>query len=493
MLLQQHHDAGTAAPYRWRWVALITLLVAEAMNLLDATVVTVAAPVIHADLGGATSDIQWFGAAYTLPFAVLLIAGGRLGDLVGRRRVFAVGIIGFTAMSVVCALAPDAGFLIGARAVQGAAAALVVPQTIGMIRAMFSGDEMARAMGTIGPVMGLSAVLGPVLGAVLTRADLLGSSWRPVFLVNVLPAAFVLATLPLLPGPAATSGGHQSDAGRGRRLSGLDGTGTALAVVALTLIVYPLVQGGAAGWPAWSWAELAAGCALVAVFGLHQRHRDRAGRLPLVEASLFRDRRFPAALVTSTLFFAAMNGLMVVVVLQVQLGQGRGVLSAGLTVLPWSAAMGVASLVAGVRLVPRHGSSVMFLGLAVMAAGLLGAVAAYHSARPQGFPWLLLPALAAAGAGTGLFTVPFFTTALSRVRPHETGSAAGLINAVQQVGTTLGTAVLGTVFLGRIDGADPAGGALAGAQLAFCLGAALLAATAATAALMLAREPAPAG
>lgn len=478
MLLREHEDAGTAVPYRWRWLALVTLLVAEAMNLLDATIVTVAAPVIHTDLGGSTSDIQWFGAAYTLPFAVLLIAGGRLGDLVGRRRVFALGIAGFTVASVACALAPGAGFLIGARAVQGAAAALVIPQTIGMIRAMFDGAELPRAMGTIGPVMGLSAVLGPVLGALLTHADLGGSSWRPVFLVNVLPAAFVLATLPLLPAP---------EPGKGRRLSDLDGTGTALAVAALTLVVYPLIQGGAAGWPGWSWAALAAGCLLLVVFGLHQRHRDRTGRSPLVEASLFRDRGFPAALATSMLFFAVMNGLMVVVVLQLQLGLGRGVLSAGLTLLPWSAAMGVASLVAGTRLVPRYGSRVMFAGLAVMAAGLLGAVAVYHSAG-SGFPWPLLPALAVAGAGNGLFTVPFFTTALSRVRPAETGSAAGLLNAVQQLGATLGTAVLGTAFLHRLAAASGhRGGAEAGAQLAFWIGAALLAATAGAGALMLGR------
>src|SRR5262249_50865303 len=148
----------------------------------------------------------------------------------------------------------------------------------------------------------------------------------------------------------------------------------------------------------------------------------------------------------STLFFAVMNGLMVVIVLQVQLGQGSDVLTAGLTLLPWSAAMAVASWVAGTRLVPSYGDRVMFAGLATLLAGILAAIAVYHAVRPGAYPWALLPALAVAGAGNGLFTVPFFTTALSRVRPHETGSAAGLLNAVQQFGGTLGVAVLGTAF-----------------------------------------------
>jgi MFS family permease len=482
--------------YRWRWAALAALLAAEAMNLLDATIVTVAAPVIHADLGGPAADIQWFGAAYTLPFAVFLITGGRLGDLAGRRRVFVIGVVGFAAASLACALAPSAGVLIAMRAVQGSAAALVIPQTIGLIRTMFDGPELARAMGTIGPVMGLAAILGPVLGAVLTHADAFGSSWRAVFVVNLPPAAAVLAGAALLPGrqdeaadgrAAGTAAGTAS--GRPVRL---DAAGTGLVVLATALAVHPLIQSSTDGWPPRSWAEIAAGAALLAVFARHQSRRSRAGRSTLVEVSLFRDRRFPAALATSALFFAVMNGLMLVVVLQVQLGLGSGVLAAGLTLLPWSAAMAAASLLAGARLVPRYGARVMYAGLLVMLAGLLGAVAAYGLARPHGYPWPLLGALAAAGLGNGLFTVPFFTTALAGVRPHETGSAAGLLNAVQQFGATLGTAVLGSTFLdGMHGGGDPVSHSVHAARLAFWAAAALLVLTAATATAMTAtRDPA---
>ncbi|GIG59949.1 MFS transporter [Longispora fulva] len=436
--------------HRWRWAALATLLTAEAMNLLDATIVQVAAPVIHADLGGPAADIQWYAAAYTLPFAMLLITGGRLGDIVGRRRVFRIGVTGFVLASVACALAGSAGTMIAARAVQGCAAALVIPQTFGLIKSMFTGPETARALGTIGPVMGLSAVCGPALGGILTHADLFGSSWRAVFLVNVPLGVAVLLAAPLL----------AEDRSPDRPRLAL--VGTALAAVGTGLVVYPLIA------PGRHWTVLAVGVATLALFGLHQR---RAAH-PLIEGSLFGNRGFPAALVCSALFFAAMNGLMLVVVVHLQLGLGADVLTAGLTMLPWSGGMAVASWVAGAHLVPRYGARVMHAGLATMLTGVLGAVAVYATAG--GYPWPLLGALAVCGTGLGLFTVPFFTTALHRVRPHETGSAAGLLNAVQQLGGTLGTALLGSVFLGTFAATGSATGA---AGRAFWVGGGLLVAT----------------
>ncbi|WP_433183950.1 MFS transporter [Actinoallomurus sp. CA-150999] len=477
-------EETAGAAYRFRWLALAALLVAEAMNLLDATIVQVAAPVIHTDLGGGEADIQWFSAAYTLPFAMLLVTGGRLGDMVGRRRVFAVGVVGFALASLSCALVPGAGALIVARAVQGTAAALIIPQTIGLIRGMFDGAELAKAMGSIGPVMGLAAICGPVLGAVLTHADLFGSSWRSVFLVNVPLAALVLAVVPRMREDRA--------AARPR----LDLLGTALAIAGSGLVVHPLIQSGTAGVRAGGWAEMGAGAVVLVAFGLQQRYAARRGGQPLVEPSLFRDRGFPAALATSTLFFAVMNGLMLVVVVQVQVGLGDDVLTAGLTLLPWSCGMAISSWISGTRLVPRYGSRMMFVGLAVMLAGLLAAVAVYAGARPGAYPWALLGALGLCGIGNGLFTVPFFTTALTRVRPHETGSAAGLLNAVQQFGGTLGTALLGTVFFrslatGSRTGGGPGAASLHAVGLTFWLAAGLLVAAAVTAALMRTREAPP--
>ncbi|MFK4185740.1 MFS transporter [Streptomyces sparsogenes] len=465
-------EAGAAGAYRWRWAALAVLLTAEAMNVLDATIVQVAAPVMQADLGGAESDIQWFGAAYTLPFALLLVTGGRLGDVAGRRRVFVVGVVGFALASLGCAVATGAGMLIAARAVQGAAAALIIPQTIGLIRAMFDGHELAKALGWNGPVVGLSAVCGPVLGAVLTHADVLGSSWRAVFLVNLPLAAAVLAGARLL---------REDLAARPVRL---DLPGTGLAVLGTGLVVYPLIESDPAGRPLWRWGAMAVGVVVLVAFGRQQRDSARRGRSPLVEPSLFRGRGFPAALATSTLFFAVMNGLMLVVMAHAQVGLGRDVLTAGLILLPWSGGLALSSWVAGAYLVPRHGSRVMFAGLAALLAGTLAAIAVYPAVRPTGCPWPLLGALAVSGVGLGLFTVPFFTAALSRVRPQETGSAAGLLNAVQQLGATLGIALLGTVFF---HGLAPAAGPRAAAEAArhaLWVAVGLIAAATVTAALM---------
>jgi len=462
-------ELTVAAGYRWRWVGLVALLVAEAMNLLDATIVQVAAPVIHADLGGPVSGVQWFSAAYTLSFAVLLISGGRLGDIFGRRRVFRIGVAGFLLASLACAVAPSVGVLIGVRVVQGAAAAVVIPQTFGLIRAMFAGAERAKALGAIGPVMGLAAVGGPVLGGVLTHADLFGSSWRAVFLVN----------LPL--GGAVLAGAARLIEDRAPQRPGLDPVGTALAMLGAGLVVYPLIESGPAGRPAWNWVVMALGVAVLLGFGLHQRRRARSGRRPLVEPSLFAHRRFPAALVTSTLFFAAMNGLMFVVVLHVQIGLGGDTLTAGLTLLPWSIGLAGASWVAGAYLVPRYGSRVMDAGLVVLLVGVVAAVAAYRVRDPGAYPAPLLGALAVAGLGVGLFTTPFFTVALGAVGPQETGSAAGLLNAVQQLGATLGVALLGSVYLN--------GAGTEAVQDAFWVAAVLLVATAGPAAFMRTARP----
>ncbi|MCT9082985.1 MFS transporter [Streptomyces fulvoviolaceus] len=450
-----------APVHPWRRAALVALLLGEAMNLLDATVVQVAAPAIHADLGGAVSDVQWFTTAYTLPFAVLLVTGGRLGDIAGRRRLFVLGVTGFTAASVACALAPTVGALIGFRAVQGAAAAVIIPQTIGLIKAMFSGAEVSRALGGIGPVMGLAAVCGPVLGGVLTHADLFGSSWRAVFLVNVPVALVVLALSSRLPEDRAPS------------RPTLDVTGTVLAMTGTGLLVFPLIGADVAQLPGRSWCVVAVGLTVLAVFAVHQRRVAAAGRSPLVEPSLFAHRGFPAALVASAAFFAVTNGLMTVVVLQLQLGLGVGVLKSGLSLAPWSVGLAVASWAAGAHLIRRYGRRVMYAGLGVLLAGLLGAVVAYDSASPATYPRPLLPALAAIGLGAGLFAPAFFTLALAPLRPQEIGSAAGLLNAVQQLGATLGVAVLGSVYL---DTAGPGGpeASLPAAQAAFWAAAGLV-------------------
>ncbi|WP_328325151.1 MFS transporter [Kribbella sp. NBC_00382] len=454
--MTQVEEKSQAAGYRWRWAALAVLLVAEAMNLLDATIVQVAAPLIHTELGGRESDIQWFSAAYTLPFAGLLITGGRLGDIVGRKRLFRIGMIGFLLGSLTCALAPGVGVLIAARAVQGAAAALVIPQTIGLIRAMFDQAELPKALGSIGPVMGLAGISGPLLGGLLTHADLFGSSWRAVFAVNLPLGLAVLLATPLL----------LEDRSPLRLRPDL--AGSALLVIATVLIVYPLIQSRL-------WILLPVGLLVAAAWLLQQRRRNHTGRTPLIEFSLFENRGFAAALLTSTLFFAVLTGATLVIVLYLQVGLHQGVLHASLILLPWSTASGLASWLAGSRLIPRYGTTrIMFTGLAIFATGLLLIIAGLQ----------LSVALGIAGLGAGLFTTPFFTAALHRVRPTETGSAAGLLNAVQQLGGTIGVALLGTIFFHHLSPAHPK----AAAESAFWIALILVAAAATSAAFMRRRD-----
>ncbi|MFF4988583.1 MFS transporter [Streptosporangium saharense] len=400
------------------WIALTGLLVAEAMNLLDATITTVAAPVIRTGLYGTASDAQWIAAAYTLPFAVALVPGGRLGDIHGRRRLFVLGVCGFLLASAACTAAPTMTVLLAARVVQGCFAGLVIPQTIGLIKATFDGPALGRALSLIGPVMGLTAVAGPVLGGLITHADLAGLSWRAVFLVNIPLGLLTLACVRFL--------GED----RAARRPGLDVPGFLLSGAVATAFVIPTIDGGT------SWGLSVVG---VAVLIVHVRRRGASGRDPVFEPSLFRDRGFPAALASSVLYFAVSTGVVFAVVLHVQDGLHRSVLASSLTVLPFSAGLAVSSLLAGQVLLARTGPGLMFPGIALLAAGIAVGVAV---------PAWLPGALGVAGLGGGLVTVPFFTVALSRVRPHETGSAAGLLNAVQQLGGTLGVAVLGSAYLG---------------------------------------------
>ncbi|KJK47424.1 hypothetical protein UK23_20470 [Lentzea aerocolonigenes] len=343
--------------YRWRWPALAALLLAEAMNLFDSTVMPIAAPAVRASLPMSDTALQWLTNGYTLPFGLLLIAGGRLGDVLGRRRVFVIGMLVFVLCSVLCAWAPHVSVLLAARAVQGASAALIIPQTFGLIRAMFAGNEVAKALGTIGPVMALSALCGPILGGLLTEAF----GWQSVFLVNVPLGLAVLAAAPLI-------------------------------------------------------------------------LEDRAAGRPQL-GGLLRGRVFPASLAGSLLFFAVMNGLVFVLVLFLQLREGRTPAGAALTLLPWSVGLAIGSWVTGSVLVPRFGPRVMRAGLVLVLVGLAGIALSFTSVP-----------LLVTGIGLGMFTVPFFGNALSVAAPDETGWASGLLNAVQQLGATVGVALLSAVF-----------------------------------------------
>jgi EmrB/QacA subfamily drug resistance transporter len=419
-----------------RWAVLAIVLVAEVMDLIDATIVNVAAPSIRADLGGGASTLQWLGAAYTLAFAVLLITGARLGDLVGRRRLFIVGIVGFTAASVVCAAAPSSGFLIAARAVQGAFGALLIPQGFGMIKEVFADDEITKAFAAFGPVIGLSAVAAPVVGGALTDGDLFGLGWRAIFLVNLpLGVIGLIGSLKVMPRTG------------GRPGTRLDPGGAVLATLAACAIIYPLVQGRELDWPEWIFVVFAAG---VAGIGLFVRYERRHQKGALIAPSLLRNRAFTSGLVVAVCFFASMIGLNLVLSLFCQLGEGFSPLRTGLTLAPF--ALGVA-ITAGPSypLAQRLGRTSMQIGFAINGAGLVLLALMVHGAGDV-TTWTLAPGELLAGAGMGLALPPLFDFILAGVQEHEVGSASGVLNALQQFGGALGIAVFATIFLAYTDG-----------------------------------------
>jgi EmrB/QacA subfamily drug resistance transporter len=418
-----------------RWLILFVILAAECMDLLDGTIVNVAAPAVSADLHASSTALQWIVGGYALTFAIGLVTGGRLGDIFGRRRLFLLGAAGFTLASVLCGLAPSTGTLIAARLLQGLFAAVLIPQGFGILRQVFPPDEVGKAFGLFGPVIGLSAVLGPVLGGVLVDADLLGTGWRMVFLVN----------LPL--GVAALAAGSRLlPESRAEDPPTLDLVGAALVTLAAGLLIYPLIEGRELGWPAWTFLSMGASAVVLAAFVAVARRRERAGVSPLVTPSLFRKRAFSGGLVTALVFFAGMIGLMLTLNLCVQIGLHYSAIHSGLTFVSWSlgTAMG-AGLGAGL-LAPRFGRAVLHAGLGVMLVGILGMLAVVHGQGDGLTTWGLFVPELLAGAGMGMMLAPLFGIVLAGVDEHETGSASGTLNAVQQLGAALGIAVIGTIF-----------------------------------------------
>jgi EmrB/QacA subfamily drug resistance transporter len=429
-------EADAPPAYRWRWVVLAVVLVAEIMDLLDSTVITIAAPTVRADLGGGTSTMQWWAAGYTLAFGVLLIVGGRLGDMFGRRRVFVIGISGFTLASAACALAPSPDFLIAMRVLQGGFGALLIPQGLGMIKNVFPPKEMGGAFAAFGPVMGIAAIAGPILAGWLVDADLLGTGWRMIFLINVpLGLVGLVGALRFMPESRSPSKIR------------LDPLGIVLVSTAALCLIYPLVQGRELGWPLWIFGVMAAGLALLGVFAVAER---RTHGTPMIEPSLLRNRAYTSGLLMGIVFFAGFAGLLMVVSLFLQLGLHYSPEHTGLTLVPLS--LGTAITAGGsFALIPRFGRKVLQAGLLIVVAGLIGLAATVSAAGAGVTTWNLLPSMFVLGLGLGFVFGPFFNIVLAGVSEHEVGSASGTLNAIQQLGNSIGVAALATIFFSLVE------------------------------------------
>jgi EmrB/QacA subfamily drug resistance transporter len=410
---------------------MVVVIIADVMDLLDATVANLAGPSIRAHLGGSETTLQWVLAAYTVSFAVGLVVSSRAGDLVGRRRMFLIGMAGFTLASLLCGLAPTAEILIGARVVQGVFGAVMIPQGLAMVKQSFHPDDLQKAFVPFGPVMGLAAVLGPILAGVLLDADLFGTGWRMIFLVNI-PVGVVgtfLAWryLPDVPRDATAR---------------LDVRGAVLLTAASALLIYPLVQGREDDWPAWALVMMAASALVFAAFVISERRSAQ----PVIEPSLFTHRGFVAGLVFLASFFGAMSGLMLVVNLFIQLGLGFTPLHTGVAMTPLAVGLAVGAVLSGAALGPRFGRQVLHGGLVVVAIGLFWLWATVGGETGSLGGWDLAPTLFVTGLGTGLIFAPLFDIILAELGDHEVGTGSGLLNAVQQFSGALGVAVIGTVF-----------------------------------------------
>lgn len=423
-----------------RWTGLFAVLAAMIMNILDGTVVNVAAPAIQQELGSSNAQIQWTAAVYTLALAVGVLTGGRLGDLYGRRRMMLLGTAGFVTASLLCAAAWSPEALIAARVAQGLCGAVMIPQSFGLIRDLFPPDEIGKAFGALGPVIGFSTILGPVVAGTLVDADLLGSSWRMVFAINLPLGAFAfVAGRRHLPRHSGTATDRR-----------LDLVGAPLAGAGMLLLLYPLVQGRELGWPAWVFGMLAASVVVLVAFVAQQRGRSRRGLMPLVELSVLARRSYAAGVLFVIVFFGGIVGFSLSMGLFLQLGQGLSPLRASLTMAAWAVGAFVGSAFAAMTMA-RLQRRILHLGLAIMTVG-------------SGWTWLVverdgihvgatalaLPLLAY-GIGMGMIFVPLFDIIMGEVEDHEVGSAAGLLESLQQLGASLGVAALGTVFFSTLD------------------------------------------
>ncbi|MFE9218617.1 MFS transporter [Streptomyces lavendulae] len=423
-----------------RWLALAIVMTAAFMDLVDVTIVNIAIPSMRQDFGASTSAIQWITAGYALAFAAGLITGGRLGDIYGRKRLFLIGVAGFTAASLLCGIAADPSMLVASRILQGAMAAMMVPQVLAIIHVTFPPHERGKAFGMFGAIIGLGAVSGPMLGALLTEWNILGLEWRPIFLIN-LPVGIAA----ILMGRAFIT---ESKAPKALRL---DLGGVVLATLALVMLIFPLTHGRENDWPLWGFVCMGLAPVVFAAFVLYEKYKIRKDGSPLVELSLFKVKSFAGGIAVQLTFGIATGIFFLVWTLYMQMGLGWSALRAGTTGIPFSIAVSVAAGISVQKLVPRFGRKVLQAGALLMAAGLLLYIWESDHYGMAIASWQMAAPLVVMGLGMGLIVAPLTDTVLSQVPREHAGSASGLINTTGQMGNALGLGLTSVVFFGVLD------------------------------------------
>jgi EmrB/QacA subfamily drug resistance transporter len=433
------HHAATFTP-KQKQAALLIVAFAFVMDLLDSTIVNIAIPSIQANLGATYSAIQWLIAGYSLTFALLLITGGRMGDVFGYKKMFMIGVGGFTIASLLGGIAPNIEFLVGARLLQGGMAALMVPQVMSLMQVMYKPKERAGVMGLFGMLGGLAASLGPIVGGLLIKANLFNWDWRPIFLINLPVGVFALiAGWKFLPDGKSVHPLH------------LDLKGTVLIMVALSLLVFPLIEGRELDWPLWIILMLAASIPALMLFGWYEVRKDRADKSALIVPALFKVRSFATGIGLNLLVEALMLGYFLTVTLVMQVGLGYSPIKAALTGVPTAVGMTIGFAVLGQKMIGKFGRNVIPMASAIFAIGLVYTawIITHFSLATE--PWHFIPGLLVIGIGLSLTMIPIFSAALQDVDPGHAGSASGILNAVQQVGGAVGIAIIGVIFFGQLD------------------------------------------
>lgn len=418
-----------APPDARRWLALVVLLTGTLLPPLDFFIVNVALPAIGTDLRASSDVAQLVISVYAAAYAVTLILGGRLGDLYGRKRAFVVGMLGFGLASLLCGMSPTPSVLVVGRLLQGVSAAIMAPQSLASIHAIFPASEKGRALSLYGATIGLASVGGQLLGGLLVAANPLGLGWRSIFLIN-LPIIFiaVLAALALL---------RESRAGRG---AGLDVQGALLLASGLLALVIPIIEGREHHWPWWCVTLLILSVPLLFNFWRYEKRLERAGRAPLVLPSLLASRGLQRSLL-ATFFFYALAAFFLVFAVYEQAGLGHDTLATGLAVLPVGVGLFLGPL-CGPRLARWLGQRAASFGMVLEVGGLVLAAAL---AAADLSSWLPLP-LFAIGLGQGIALPALVRLNVDHVDARWAGLAAGLVNATLQISAAVSVALVGGLF-----------------------------------------------
>ena len=417
---------------RLMWAILALVLLADALDVIDATVTNIAAPTIAGQLHGGVTLIKWLGPAYMLAMGVLLVVGGRLGDKFGQRKLFLIGISGFTLASAVAGFSPDPALLIVARIAQGAFGALLIPQGVAIMTKAFDHQMLAKAFGLFGPVLGLSSVGGPVLAGFIISADLFGLSWRPIFLANViLGVVGLVMAARILP--------RDDD---GDRSAVVDGWGSGLLAVTMFGLLYGLIEGSTNGWSAVPVASITVGVLFFAAFAYRQRTATR----PLITPSLMKNRGFTSGLLVCLVAVAAGSGLLFLLSLFLQEGLHVSPRDTSLALVPLTLGLVAAGFAAMGGLVAKLGRRLVLIGLTVDLVGCGWVLVLVDHSGTNVSLWALAPAFFVIGVGIGLSFATIPVVALGDTKSDEAGSASGSFSSIQQLASAIGSAAVTSIF-----------------------------------------------